>query len=438
MSDSTGIAALLEARLRALGVSRVYGSALGGLEHIEVEDPDIAVLLADADGRIGHWDGSGRLGAALLDGPILHLSSCPGGVAPLQTVRSVDELFDALADPPGMVLPGTLALHLDLDLDQVVAPEIAAREPVRRPVMTLDPSMASLNIVVVVGPGVVRAGSVEGLQALARTSGFGVLNTWGAKGVERWDSPFHFGTVGLQERDMDLAGLPSADVLVLSGVDPEETPLDKFGNLLIQEVPPTHLGALTSGWTPSRKLPTRPPLYDSIASVVTPMYESDSVPLSGPRAALHLSGALPERGIVVADPGAAGFWIARTLPTSFPGSVCVPATFIAGFAAAAAFVCALEKRPCLAVSDQIDGPDGIDETSAAVLELAEGVGLPVALQLWGPGGRLESSTSHVEMLASALETQTVRIDEVPVDVEDIEGLEAVAGELIAWLPPSDA
>lgn len=411
---------------------------MGGLEHIEVEDPDIAVLLADADGRIGHWDGSGRLGAALLDGPILHLSSCPGGVAPLQTVASVDDLFDALADPPGMVLPGTLALHLDLDLDQLVAPELASREPVRRPVMTLDPSMASLNIIVVVGPGVVRSGSVEGLQALARTSGFGVLNTWGAKGVERWDSPFHFGTVGLQERDMELAGLTSADVLVLSGVDPDETPLDSFGNLLMQEVPPTHLGALTSGWTPSRDLPTRPPLYDAISSVVTPMYESDSVPLSGPRAALHLSGALPDRGIVVADPGAAGFWIARTLPTSFPGSVCVPATFIAGFAAAAAFVCALEKRPCLAVSDQINGPDGIDETSAAVLELAEAMGLPVALQLWGPGGQLESSTSHVEMLASALETQTVRIDEVPVDVEDVEALEAVAGRLIAWPSPSDA
>ena len=76
MSDTASVASLLERRLRQLGVSRVYGAALGGLEHIPVEDPDIAVLLADADGRIGHWDGSGRLGAALLEGPILHLSSC--------------------------------------------------------------------------------------------------------------------------------------------------------------------------------------------------------------------------------------------------------------------------------------------------------------------------------------------------------------------------
>lgn len=436
MTESVKLAELLETRLRSLGVSRVYGSDLGGLEHVAVDDPDLAVLLADADGRIGHWDGSGRLGAALLDGPILHLSSRPGGLAPLQRVTSAVELFDALADPPGMILPGTLALHLDLDLDQDVSPEVAQREPVRRPVMKLDPSMASLRMVVVVGPGVVRTGSVDGLKEMARTSGFGVVNSWGAKGVERWDSPFHFGTAGLQERDLELADLASADVVIVSGVDPAELSLDSFQSLLVQEVPPTHLGALTAGWKPARKLPERPPLYDVISSVVTPMYESAAVPLTGPRAALHLSGALPERGVVVADPGAAGFWIARTLPTSFPGSVCVPATFIAGFAAAAALVCALEKRPCLAVSDQIGSVEGIDETSAAILELAEGLGLPVALQLWGPDGHLDSSTAHVEMLSASLETDQVRIDEVPVDVENVQALEAVAGELTAWLADS--
>ena len=80
-ADAT-VAAGLEARLRQLGVERVYGSPLAGLTHVPVDSPDLAVLLADADGRLGHHDGSGRLGAALLDGPILHLSSEPGGVAP--------------------------------------------------------------------------------------------------------------------------------------------------------------------------------------------------------------------------------------------------------------------------------------------------------------------------------------------------------------------
>ena len=165
---------------------------------------------------------------------------------------------------------------------------------------------------------------------------------------------------------------------------------------------------------------------------MTPLYESDAVPLTAPRAALHLSGALPDRGVVVADPGPAGFWIARTLPTSFPGSVCVPATGSQGFAAAAALVCALEQRPCLAVSDQIGGVDGIDEVSAAVLELAESLELGVALQLWGPDGSLSSSAAHVELLAASLATPVVRIDEVPVQLDRTAELERAAGPLIAW------
>lgn len=430
---TTTIAHVLESRLRQLGVSRVYGLPLAGLQHVAVAEPDLAVLLADADGRVGHHDGSGRLGAALLDGPILHLSSEPGGTAPLLRISTPVELLDALVDPPGMAVPGTLALHLDLDLDAPAPEDLApSTEPQRAPVMTLDPSMASLDLVVVVGPGVVRASGLDGLRAFARTAGVGILNTWGAKGVERWDSPFHFGTAGLQARDMELAGVPEADVVIVSGLDPAETPVDRLGSWVVQEVPPTQLGALATGWAASRELPERPPLYEALAKVVTPLYESEDVPLTGARAALHLSGALPDRGIAVADPGAAGFWIARTFPTSIPGSVCVPATYAPGFAAAAALVCRLEGRPCLAVTDQVGGADGIDDVSAAVLELAESLDLGVALQLWGPDGALGSSADHVTLLADSLATDRVRIDEVPVDLDATAALEAVAGELIAW------
>ena len=431
--DQVSVERLLEERLRSLGVERIYGNPLAGLTHVPVDDPDLAVLLADADGRIGHWDGSGRLGAALLDGPILHLSSKPGGTAPLQTVTNAQELLDALADPPGIALPGTMALHLDLDLDQPVDATLQSSVPHQRsPVLTLDPAMSSLDIVIVAGPGVVRSNSVDGLAQFARSGGYGIVNSWGAKGVERWDSPFHFGTAGLQARDLALAGLPEADVVITTGLDPDETPLDRLGNFVVQDVAPGQLGALTHGWTRSRTQPERPPLYATIAAVVQPMYESDAVPLSAPRASLHLTGALPERGVVVADPGAAGFWIARSLPTSFPGSVCVPATFTPGFAAAAALVCSLEKRPCLAVSDQVGGADGIDDTSAEVLELAEALGRPVALQLWGAEGSLDSSTAHVELLAELLTPSEVRIVDVPVVVDDTEALEAAAGELVAW------
>ena len=38
-------------------------------------------------------------------------------------------------------------------------------------------------------------------------TGAPVVNTWGAKGVLRWDDPHHAGTAGLQADDFDLAGL---------------------------------------------------------------------------------------------------------------------------------------------------------------------------------------------------------------------------------------
>ena len=157
---------VLARRLGELGVRRIWGEALpGGSDasddqrpvpaHMPVGEADLAVLLADADGRIGEVDGGGRLGAALLPGPILHLSSEPGGLAPLHTVGSPQELLDALVDPPGVLLPGTSALHLDLDLDAPVAEDLTAstaRE--RETVLTLDPSMAGMRILTIVGLGV--------------------------------------------------------------------------------------------------------------------------------------------------------------------------------------------------------------------------------------------------------------------------------------------
>ncbi len=430
--STTTVASLLEQRLRALGVGRIYGLPLGELPHVPIADPDLAVLLADVDGRLGHHDGSGRLGAAMLSGPILHLSSEPGGRAPLQTIGSAEELLDALVDPPGMILPGTSALHLDLDLSAEVDEQLASSvAPDRQPVVTLDPAMADLDIVAVVGPGVVRAGALDGLEAFSRRGGIGVVNTWGAKGVERWDSPFHFGTAGLQRRDFELAGIAAADVVIASGLDPAESRPDQLGSYVVQEVPPRQLGALCHRWTASRTPPTRPPLYSALSEVVVPLYETESVPLTAPRAALHLSGALPERGIAVADPGPAGFWIARAFPTSFPGSVCVPAARAEGFAAAAALVCALEGRPYVAVTDQrADG--ALDPTTAAIVELAESHGQPVSLQLWGSEGRLEDVSGHVELLQRRIGGDGGHLDLVPVAVGDTDAIESVAGPIVAW------
>lgn len=441
------VADLLAGRLAELGVRRLWGLDLpeeacagAGIAHMAEEDPALATLLADADGRVGEVDGRGRLGAALLAGPILHLSSKPGGRAPMQTVGSVDDLLDALSDPPGLVVPGTSALHLDLDLGGPV-PDGADRGstgrpggPERVPVLTLDESLHSLRLLVVAGPGVVRAGALAGLRDASRAMGAGVLNTWGAKGVERWDSPFHFGTAGLQADDFALGGLPEADVVVATGLDPDEVHGPTLPHAVVQEVPPAQLSALCRGWGRAPGPPARRPrLYGALAEVVQPLYEVASAPLSPARAALHLSGSLPDGSMAVVDAGAAGLWVARTFPTSIPNSVCVPATAEPGFAVAAAIACRAEGRGVLAVTD-----DEAAEAPAtlALLERAEAWGLPVAVQAWtdepSASGGWESAQRHVDLCAGHLVAERSRIDRVPVDFSATADLLAVAGEVVAW------
>lgn len=175
----------------------------------------------------------------------------------------------------------------------------------------------SSSLGILVGPGVVGAGCVADLQSFARRVGCGVVNTWGAKGVFRWDDPLHFGTAGLQARDFELAGLGDVDVLVTSGLEPSEvTSAPWAGRAEVIDVAPTELAAF------DRVLPSgtldRPALYTELASVVGPLYDQ---PGSPPARAAALAASLPADGTVLARPGLVGFWLARTFPTLRPGSV---------------------------------------------------------------------------------------------------------------------
>jgi hypothetical protein len=170
---------------------------------------------------------------------------------------------------------------------------------------------------ILAGPGVVEAGCVEGLQALARRVGCGVVNTWGAKGVFRWDDPLHFGTAGLQARDFELAGLGDVDVLVTTGLDPAEVTSRPWeGRAEVVDVAPEDLATFDAPLPPGRT--ERPALYTELAAVVGPLYEQAGSP---PARAAALAASLPADGVLVAAPGLVGFWIARTFPTARPGSV---------------------------------------------------------------------------------------------------------------------
>jgi hypothetical protein len=206
-----------------------------------------------------------------------------------------------------------------------------------------------------VGPGVL--GHLEGLHALAEQVGVAVINTWGAKGVFRWDSPYHGGTAGLQALDFDLAGLADVDVLLTSGLDPLEVTSRPWEARPVEvlDLAPADLAGFDWGEPPADL--ARPALYSELAAVVGPMYDDPATPPARLRA---IAAASPEGALVVAPPGLVGYWVARTWSTTEPGSVVVPASPDPAVAQRVAVDAAAGGRPVTYVTDApIDLP-GVD------------------------------------------------------------------------------
>ena len=120
------------------------------------------------------------------------------------------------------------------------------------------------------------------------------------------------------------------------------------------------------------------------------MYASTADPEPAAKRAAALAAALPEGGLVVAEPGLVGFWVARTFPTSVPGSVLVPASGGRRAAWRAAADAAAAGRPVTLVAD---APPPAEVTAGGV-----------AVELW---------------------------TEATVDL-DVASLVAVAGDIVAW------
>lgn len=271
---------------------------------------------------------------------------------------------------------------------------------------------------VVAGPGVIAARAQRGLRAMAEITGATVVNAVNAKGLFRWDDPLHGGTIGLQAGDAELAEITSADLVVTTGLDPadsasltaalatraEDDPDD------VIEIHPGHLAWTAGGWPPAEQPGARPPIYERIASVVGPMYEAGPDAdgrIAPPRAAAALAAARPPGGLVVAAPGAAGFWIGRTFPTTEPGSVVITTGDPPGTAETLALLAARFDRPTtLVVATSSTDPHVIDLRE---LGLAEGV--PLQVEVW--------STDAVDQAGPGVTT---------IRWEAIDRLVAVAGD----------
>jgi Thiamine pyrophosphate enzyme, central domain len=283
------------------------------------------------------------------------------------------------------------------------------------------------RFVVLAGPGVLATRSIEGLHAFASAANVPVANTWGAKGVFPWDNPHHMGTCGLQARDFELLGFATYDAIVATGIDPNESPRERFALAPVVDVPPGDLARMAKEVTPATDPIPPNDLYARLSSVAQPGYGDDRVPLHPARAVADLRAALPAGGVITADPGLAGLWVARTFPTTEPGMVVVPAIAMPGIAASLALLAALRGLPAIAVTTA-----PIDHTTLAVLGLATELAAALVIDVWGAGGPVRRAEDHLDHLQAAAREPGVSIVDVPVGASLTGQLVDAAGPVVAW------
>lgn len=432
MSPGDATAGRLAARvLRAAGVDAAYGAPLPGLDAVPVARPGIATLLAAAHARV-HALPAAVVGA---DGTLTVGDPGRDPAEPLVVATAAD-VAAAVGPLAAAVAASTAAvLHLDLD-PQTPVPDVAISAPpaVDRWVEPADDVVAAVRSaqapVVLAGPGVVRDGAVPGLHALAAVAHLGVLNTWGAKGVFDWRSRHHLATAGLQARDFALGGLGDADLIVATGVDPAETGGDAWRLAPAVEVPPGALDPLSERWSRPAAPIVVPPLRPALAAVTQEGWASTARPLAPTLVTRHYGQVFGAGGLVAADPGVAGYWVARTFATTTLGGVLVPAEpGRPGLAVACAAVARLRRpgRPVLAVTD---GP--LPAAAAEVLDAARSLGVAVPVEVWDPGARPLGRDDHLAALVSAAHADRPAVAAVATDPGQLARMVDAAGPVTAW------
>ena len=424
------VADLLARCLRAEGVRRAFradGSEvpdLAGIEVLDVGEPALAAVLADADGRLPGPGGPGA-GVALLPGRRVRISSQPGRAVAPQPVLDASSLVLAVGGWDLGEVHAAVELDLDLDLRQPVPEgvEPLALDLSGTDLVTLSPQLAELPTAVVVGPGVVRDGQVAGVAELARLTGAGVAATWGALGVLPLDHPAWLGTIGLQAGDVALSGVDRAQLLIVSGLDEPEAAaaVPSSGQVLVVE--PWHLGLMAMRWPEPQHRPSGSELTAGLARLA-----SDAAAGGGPaspwRAARDVVGAVGPDGVVAADAGPVGLWLARGVVPCRPGGVVAPALACRGFAAASALVGGLDDRHVVGVTT---GPT--DPSTDALVDLAGRLGTRLVLEVWGDDADPEGLG---EQRSAALAGAGPARLGVPVELTETLRLVELAGEVVAW------
>jgi len=434
---------LLARVLAVAGVGAAYGRPLPGVPVTEIADPDVAVLLAHAHRAVHGVPAVAHLGEGTLIVPGPSPRGGPDPQTPAEVVDAPDvealrSLAPALARAQrgaGVCVAVTTdpAAPVERSLVAVPSAEPAWAEPDEA---LLGELARAERVVVLAGPAVVERRAVGALRALAAVGRLGVLNTWGAKGVFDWQSRHHWATVGLQARDFELGGVLEADLVLATGVDEREAPrpLWAAAGHAVREVAPEALGALAERWPVApREFPDMPPLRQRLAAVTQAGWAASGTPLVPSLVTRHYAQVLGEAGLVAADPGTAGFWVARTFATTRLRSVLVPAAPVEGWAPACALVSRLTAplRPVLAVAD---GPLGA--RSQAVLREAARLGVGLGIEVWQEGGQALDADAHLERLGDLAGAEPAgrggAVATLATDGRQLDEMVDAAGPVRAW------
>ncbi|HEX6570238.1 MAG TPA: hypothetical protein VF015_13780 [Acidimicrobiales bacterium] len=417
--------------LRAAGVDAVYGAPLAGVRVVPVPLAPVAALMAEAHRRVhGCPAGVLRADGTLVVGAGAVVDRASAVVSDVADLLDGVGALHAAAHDRGPGLAWRVALDPDAPAPDVAPPRPA---PVDRWAPPGDDLVATLAAaerpVVLAGPGVVREGAVPGLHAAATAANLGVLNTWGAKGVFDWRSRHHLATAGLQARDFELGGLADADLIVATGVDPAEAPGDRWRLAPVVEVLPGALDPLAGRWARRLADIAVPALRSGLARVTQDGWASTSTPLAPSRVTRHYAQVVGAGGLLAADPGVAGYWVARTFATTELGGVHVPASPSSrGFSVACAAVARLRSpdRPVLAVVDSPDGP------VFDALDTAWRLGVDVPVEVWAPDGEHLDADRHLARLRRIVDGGGRSVVGLATDAAQLDRMIEVAGEVVAW------
>lgn len=434
---------VLARALSLAGVQATYGRPLPGLAVTAVADPGTAALLATAHRAVHGVPAAAHLG----DGRLVVAGEAPAGAdghrggagagtrwGPADGIV-VDDGADLFALGPVLAAAAGagVRLHLCVDPGSTVPDGAMARPVPAESWPEPDPAVlgelaGAGRVVVLAGPGVVRRRCVGGLRALAAAGRLGVLNTWGAKGVFHWRSRHHWATVGLQERDLELGGLPDADLVLVVGIDEREAPPPLWARFPHRVVTPELLAPLAERWGPPPPFAPLPALRDRLASVTQAGW-SPATPMMPSLVTRHYGEVLAGGGLVTADAGTAGYWVARTFPTTELGAVSVPPVAVPGWAAACVVAARLAAplRPALAV---VDGP--VDGATRGVLDAAAGLGVAVGLEVWAPDGAPLDPEAHRARLAGLVDGGGGGTTTLATDPRQLPTMVEVAGPVRAW------